>query len=128
MFAKIKAFFAKVFKSTTWIQVASGTLTVVAPLVETILALLAAPLEPEAATIFSEIQADLGAASVLITTAGTGGTATLTSVLDSVKTNLALLVPAMKIKDEATAAKVTAVVNTVIGEVEAIIQAVPKTA
>jgi hypothetical protein len=34
----------------------------------------------------------------------------------------------MKIKDEATAAKVTAVVNTVIGEVEAIIQAVPKTA
>jgi hypothetical protein len=124
IFGKIESWFKKVFSTTTWEQKAKATLTVIAPLLETIVALSAG--EPAAATVASiiaEVQSDLGAAAALIGQAGS--TPTLRSVLESVKSNLQSLLTAGHIKNPETQTKVTAAVNTIVGELEAVLSIVP---
>ena len=130
-FDKIGRFFKKVFSTTSWEQTASATITVVAPLLETVVALVAgAPAEALVANVVSEIQSDLAASTVLIQDAalGNGTTSTKTaiqSILTAVQTNLKSLENMAEIKDAATQAKVTAAVSAIGAEITAILTAIP---
>jgi hypothetical protein len=125
IFEKVISVFEKLFKETPkFEQAASAALTVIAPLVETIL--IVAGEEPLAAVIenvVSQIKTDLAAAAALVETSG--ATPTLSSVLQATLVNLKSLLTAGDIKDPATLQKVTAVVETIVAELQAIISAFP---
>ena len=129
-FSKIKAFFEKVLGSGNWERTVGSVITIVAPLVESLVALTAG--EPEAAEIQSvvnQVQSDLAVVAALATsvTPATGATTyqQIGTVLNGVKTNLASLLAAGHVKDTATVTKVTAIVDTVTNEVEAILSELP---
>lgn len=127
-FSKVASFFEKFIKNTTWEQKASAGLGLLAPGLESIVALTAG--EPDAAEIqkvVAEVQSDLGTIAGLLSQsqAGVSVTATLVNVLNSIKGNLSALLAAGHIKDQATLQKVTAIVNGVIAEVEAILPLIP---
>ena len=123
-FQEIDTWFRKTFTNTTWAQKASVALNVVAPLVETVVALTAG--EPAAAVIakiVSEIQVDMGTASVLLQQAA--ATPTLTGSLTAIQANLSSLLADGHISDEKTVAEVTAIVDTISGEIAAILGVLP---
>jgi hypothetical protein len=133
LFSHIKTFFTKLFGSTNWERVAVNTLAVVGPLLTTLVTLTAgAPAAALVGKIVSTAQADLQTVSSLVTTVqsgtSTGAAAQLQNLLAGVKANLSSLLTAADIKDADTQAKVSAIVNTVIEEIDAILGEVPTTA
>jgi len=129
-FHSIKAFFQKVFGSANLGRTISATITIAAPLVESIVAMTAGEAAAdEIKSVVNEVQSDLAAAAALATsvTPGAGETvpAQIGSILNGVKTNLASLLAAGHIKDTATVGKVTNIVNTVVNEIEAILSELP---
>jgi hypothetical protein len=130
LFSHIKTFLEKVFGSTNWERVAINTLAVVGPLLTTLVTLTAgAPAAALVSKIISIVQADLQTAATLITSVqsgtATGAAAQLQNLLAGVKTNLTSLLTAADIKDADTQAKVSAIVNTVTGEIDAILTEMP---
>lgn len=124
-FSKIESWFTKIYgKAPTWEKTASATLTVAAPLVETIVTLVAG--EPTAAAVgvvVSQVQSDVAAVAALISTAGPAPS--ISSILNAITGNLKALLTAGDIKDATTLTKVESVVNLVVGEFEAILKVVP---
>ena len=133
-FKGIENFFKKVFGSTNWEKTASTTLALVGPLTEEIVALSAGePAAAEVQSIITEVQSDLALVSGVVSgatsaTASPSLISTAVNSLNSVKANLSGLLAAGHVKDPATCAKVTGLVNTIVGEVEAILSAMPKPA
>lgn len=129
-FSKIGHFFGKLFGAApSWSQKASTTITLVAPLTNTIIALAAGEeAAKEATAVVHEVQADLAAASHLLSEAHGSSeySAGLTSVLEAVNNNLGALLAAGHIKNPEKVTKVTAIVNTITGEISAVIGALPK--
>jgi hypothetical protein len=130
LFSHIKTFLEKVFGSTNWERVAINTLAVVGPLLTTLVTLTAgAPAAALVSKIISIAQADLQTAATLITSVqsgtATGAAAQLQNLLAGVKTNLTSLLTAADIKDADTQAKVSAIVNTVTEEIDAILTEMP---
>lgn len=133
LFSHIKSFFTKLFGSTNWERVAVNTLAVVGPLLSTLVTLVAgAPAATLVSKIVATAQSDLQTVSSLVTAVqsgtATGAAAQLQNLLAGVKTNLSSLLTAADIKDVDTQAKVSAIVNTVIEEIDAILAEVPTTA
>ncbi|MFL6314789.1 MAG: hypothetical protein ACJ71W_22010 [Terriglobales bacterium] len=132
MFHKIGGFFTKLFGGVpSWTQKASAAISYAAPLLTGILALTTGPeYSEEVGNIVAETQSDLALAAALVSGAhGTGvAPAGLQSSLQSVKDNLTGLLAAGHIKNPATLTKVTAVVGLVNGELDAILQNLPKPA
>jgi hypothetical protein len=130
-FHAIAAFFEKLGHSNSWEKSVSTTIAIAAPLTEDIVALTAG--EADAAKVQSaivEVQNDLALVKGVVDGAQAGTApasliATATASLESVKTNLGALLTAGHIKDPATLEKVTLTVNTIIGEVVAMLGAVP---
>lgn len=125
LFSKIGSWFKKVFgHAASWEKIASVTLTVAAPLTETIIGLTAGePASAAVAKIISQIQNDMAAVSVTIESAGP--TPTITSFLEAIDSNAKLLLTSGDIKDPATLAKVQEVVDVITGEIAAILAVLP---
>jgi hypothetical protein len=129
-FAKLKAAFEKVFGSTTWEKTALGVISFIAPLLETIVGLAAGgPAEALVAKVISIVQSDLSTLQTVVSDAtsatSTSGLQTAQNALNSIKTNLSSLLTAAQIKNSTKAADITAAVNTVVGEVDAILENMP---
>ena len=131
-FSKIEAAFKKVFGSSKWEQTAETTLTLVAPLLETLLALTAgAPAATAVGVVIAKIQMGLATAAKLSsdikagTVSSANGAQQLSAMLAAVQADLGTLLTATQIKDQTTQAKVTAIVDSISGEVQAIIAALP---
>ena len=129
-FHKIAAFFESFASSNKLGRTISGTLTLIAPLLEGVIAETAGePAADEIKSIVSEAQSGLAVVSALATsvtpTAGESSTAQIATVLTGVKTNLAGLLAADHVKNPVTLKKVTAIVDTVVNEVEAIMSELP---
>jgi hypothetical protein len=127
-FSSVENFFKKFVKNTTWEQTVSAGIGIAAPGLESIIALTAG--ESDASTIqsvVSETQTDLATLTGLLaqSKAGTNASATIVNVLNAVKSNLSSLLTAGHIKDATTLTKVTAVVNGVIEEIEAVLPLIP---
>lgn len=130
LFSHIKTFLTKLFGSTNWERVAVNTLSVVGPLLTTLVTLTAgAPAAALVSKIVSTAQSDLQTVAGLVTSVqsgtATGAAAQLQNLLAGVKTNLSSLLTAADIKDADTQAKVSAIVNTVIEEIDAILAEMP---
>ncbi len=124
IFKKIISFFVNIFGSTTWEQEASNSISLVAPLIETIVTLTAG--ESNSATVanvIKEVQTDL--TDIVSFINGTGPNVNVTSVLNSIISNLDSLLAAGHIKNAVTLTKVTSIVTTIINEIEAILKIIP---
>jgi hypothetical protein len=130
LFSRIKEFLEKAFGSTTWERVASNTLTIVGPLLTTLITLTAgAPAAALVSGVISKVQADLQTVAGLVTAVqsgnASGAAAQVQNLLSGIKTNLSSLLTAADIKDADTQAKVSAIVNTLIEEIDAILAEIP---
>jgi hypothetical protein len=130
-FERVEAAFKKLFGSTTWEKTASATITYVAPLLETIVQLTAgSAAETVTAGVVATVQSDLATLSAVVD----GATATppanelaaATEALTSIQTNFGSLLAAAEVKNSGKVTEITAVANTIIGEVEAILGNIPK--
>lgn len=132
MFKKFESFFNKLFGSVpSWSVKASTVITYVAPLTNTAIALFAGEdAAAEATKIVNQVQSDLTVAAKFASEAHGSDTAPagLSTALQSVNDNLAELLAAGHIKNPETLSKVTAVVNTITGEISAVIGSLPKAA
>jgi hypothetical protein len=133
-FAKVEAFFKKAFGSSKWEKTASTTLMIVTPLITTLLTLVAgAPVAALVGGVLATAQKDLAAAVVIIDdmdTAGTtaSGTAQVVALLNAVKTNLTSILSIAEVKNSTKVADITAGVNTIVEEIDAILEAAPTAA
>jgi hypothetical protein len=130
--AEIEKAFKDIFGSNKWEQTASVTLTFVGPLLTTIISLTAG--EPAAAmvsNVLAKVQTGLQTASKVLADVASGNAtsatavATLSTTLTTVQTDLQSLLKAGQIKNPTTVASVTGVVNTIIGELQAILAVLP---
>jgi len=127
-FSKIESFFEKFVHNTTWEQKVSAGIGLAAPGLESIVALTAGESDAsEIQSVVSEVQTDLATVAGFLAQSQGGASvvSTLTTVLNAVKSNLGALLTAGHIKDAETLTKVTAIVNGVIDEVEAILPLIP---
>jgi hypothetical protein len=133
-FHKAVGFLKKVFTSTDWTHAAQVGITVAAPFVETVAQLAGGPaVGAEVTNIVNVVKVDFG---VVATTLGqiqaapgnVNAVALLKNTLASIKTNLQQLLQVADIKDANTKQTVTIAVNTIVGEVDAILASVPAAA
>jgi hypothetical protein len=133
-FSKVAHVFGNIFsKAPSVLQTARSVIGFVGPLVTGILPLVGGEeYAAETGKIIAEIESDLATAGTLISQAhGAPSTDALTTISNSLvaaNNNLGALLSAGHIKDPATVAKVTAVVNTVTGELQAVVGLLAKPA
>ena len=121
IFESIESDFSKLFsKAPTVLQVVETDIAVVAPVVETIIALTGNEAAAAAiSVVINQVEVDLTTALTVIKTSGS--TASVKSVLQAVVSNLPAILSAGDIKDAATLAKVEAAVNLVVSELNVVI-------
>lgn len=119
--------FTKLFgNAPSVLQTASSVLRYVSPFIKGILSLVGGePLAADVQKIVAEIQSDLATAATLISQShgspSAGIVDQLVNILTAVNSNLAALLQAGHIKEPSTVAKVTAIVNTITGEIQALV-------
>jgi hypothetical protein len=118
-FSKIAGWLKRAFTHLpAWETAAQSTLLYAAPLLETVIALVDPTVAPAVNAILDKLK--VGFAALSVTIADAGPVVSLESIFASINGNLAELEAAAQIKDPATAQKLTAIVTTIIGEIEAI--------
>ncbi len=120
-FGAFKSEVGKLFKhAPAWDAAAISTITYVAPLVETAVALADPAAAPAVASIVTKVESALTSAQVVLK-AGQTSSPSLITYLQAVNDNIDQVEAAAQIKDPATAAKLTAIVGTITAEISAII-------
>ena len=126
-FKKVELELKKLFvHAPGWEASAAATMTYIAPMVETLVALTDPAAAPVVNGLIAKVQSAMAAATVVIKDAGP--TPTLNTYLNSILANLVQIEDAAQIKDPGTTAKLTALVGTITGEVQAIVTEVGATA
>ena len=119
-FSKVKAELKKLFTHVPgWEASAAATLTYVAPMVEAMVALVDPAVAPVVGALIAKVQSAMAAAAVVIKDAGPKPT--LVTYLNAVKSDVSLVESAAGVKDPAATAKLTALIGTITGEIEAIL-------
>ncbi len=95
-----------------------ATVGALAPLIEAGLTVEDPAIAPVVTAAFTEVQTDLGTFESIVKQAGT--TPTALSVLNSVNANLAAVLTDAQVKNSAKIADITATVNAVTSEIDAI--------
>ena len=122
-FHQVKTELKKLFvHAPGWEASAAATLTYVAPMVETVVTLVDPEAAPLVNPLIAKVQSAMAAAAVVIKAAGP--TPTLVTYLNAINNNIAQVEPCVGVKDPATAAKLTALVGIITGEVNAILSEV----
>lgn len=125
-FTDIENIFKKFFKNEpTWAQVALVDISYAAPILNTVITVIGgAQLAAEVSTIISVIQNDIVLATKFIK--AEDSSKNLTDVLNNIVANLGNLLSLGSIKNHAEIATITAYVNGIVGEIEAILGNLPK--
>jgi hypothetical protein len=127
------SFLEKVFTNTDWTHAAQVGITVAAPLIETVATLAGGPqVGAEVTNIVNTVKTDFGVVSVTLGQIQAGNTSVSTvtllkNTLGAIKTNLAQLLTVADINDAATKQTVTLTVNTIVGEIDAVLDSIPAT-
>lgn len=131
-FHKVGAIAKKLFGSTTWEKTAQSVITYTAPLLETVVQLAAGDAaEQTVAKVVNTVQADLATLAAVVDGAHQGdahGAAVAISALGSIKVNMVGLLQATDVKNSTKATEITAVVNLIVGEVDAMLLSLPMAA
>ena len=131
-FHAIGHFFQHLFGGqASWSQKALGVIHLVAPLLQTILTLtVGAGAGTEVQAVIGEIQTSIAALSALVagvsTTPDASTAAQISSLLGSIESNLKSLLAAGHIKDPNTLAKVTAITDSIVSELQVILSELPQ--
>lgn len=114
---------AKAFETS-----AATTIALISPLLNTLVSLTAGDKAgAKVASVVSQVTTDLNNTAALLSGAEAGdATHSVAGLLKSVQTALPTLLADADVKNSEHAAQITGVVNTVLGEVEAIAAAVPE--
>lgn len=102
---------------------ASSAINFVIPFVEELDTLVAPELAPILNPILDKVKTGLSALSVTIK--GVGPVANVTTIAQSITSNLSALESAAQVKDPATAAKINSVAKLINGEVQAVVATYP---
>lgn len=129
-FHRVGAAFKKLFGNSTWEKTAQSTITFVAPLLETIVQLAAGSgAEQAVAKVVGTVQSDLATLLAVIDEANASTdphtAAVVATALGSVKDNLSCLLNIAEIKNSGKITQVTAAVNLIVGEVDAMLGSLP---
>jgi len=128
-FEKIGHAFKQVFGSTTWETQAIATISYAEPIVIGILGFVDPLAVPFVTGIITAIVASLNTVKSVVqqgtVAPGSPASAKVAAELDSVKANLAALLADAHIKNSEKVAQITAAVNIVDGEVDAILGQAP---
>ena len=117
-FARVAAELKKLFTHAPgWEASAAATLTYVAPMVEMVVTLVDPAVAPAVNALIGKVQSAMAAAAVVIKDAGPAPT--LLTYLNAVKRDMAQVECLAQVTDPSTAAKLTALVATIMGEIEA---------
>jgi hypothetical protein len=112
--------------AATFEKTAATAISIAEPLLDTLLTLTAGePFAVMVCGVVTQVKNDLNNTSAILNGAEATGGMTVTSLLTSVQTNLGTLLADADIKNSTKAADITGAVNTLIGEVEAILAAAP---
>lgn len=127
-FEKIEAIFIAFFKKEpTWAQVAETDIAYAAPLVNTIITLVAGPaVDADVQAVITDIQNDLVLATKFIQ--AEDASSNLTDVLNNLVANLQGLLTLAGVKSSSSINEITAYVTGIVGEINAILNALPKNA
>jgi len=125
-FEDIYNLFKKFFKNEpTWAQVATTDIAYVAPIIGTIATLVGGPAaDAEVTTIVTAIQNDLVLATKFIQ--AMDSSSNLVDVLTGIQNNLQSLLQLAAVKNSSEVNTITAYTTGIIGELTAIINALPK--
>lgn len=130
---KIKTFFEHIYdflkahlgSAASFEHTAATAISIAKPLLNTLLVLTAGePIADKVAGVVKQVTTDLNDTSAILSGAEAGGL-TLAGVLESVKSNLGTLLADADVKNSTKATQIEGVVNTIVGEVEAILAAAP---
>ena len=120
-FTRVKTELKRLFvHAPSWEASAAATLMYLAPMVETVVTLADPAAAPWMTAMLERVQSAMAAAVVVMKDAGP--TPTLVTYLNAVNADLSQVLSAAQVKDPAILAKITALVGTVSGEVNAILQ------
>jgi hypothetical protein len=108
-------------------QTAATALTIVKPLLNSLLALTAGePFAAKVSSVVSQVSTALSNTAALLNGAETGGaTDSISGFLSEIQTALPTLLQDADIKNSAKLTQIEAIVNTVLGEIGAISAAIP---
>ena len=128
-FEKVGSEIKKLFGSSTFEQEVQSTITYAAPLVEGILAVADPSLEPIVAAVLNTVKSDLATVSTVVqggkVAAGSSAAKTICAALTSVNSNLSGLLQVAEVKNSTKIAQITAAVNTLTGETNALLANLP---
>jgi hypothetical protein len=120
-FAKLKSWIAGAFKKLPATSVIiSSALNYCVPFVEQLDVYILPEIAPIANPILDKIKTGFAALAVTIHDASPAGTTNAKLIIASIKTNLALILPALEIKDPNTLKEAQDVVTLINGEIAAI--------
>ena len=127
-FSKIEHIFTTFFKKApSWAAVAETDLAFIAPIINSLVVLNGgASVEPDVNAVLVKIQKDLVLATKFVQ--AEDSSANLTDVLSNISSNLSGLLTIAAVKNSSKITEITAYVNGVIGEINAIIAALPAVA
>lgn len=121
----IKRLFKATIGSSNFTKTVQGTITYVAPILETILTLVDPAIAAVVEKVIGIVQADLATVSTVVQHAtvapGTPGAVAIETALTSVKDNLSSLLDVAEIKNSAKITQITAAVNLIVGETDALL-------
>ncbi len=125
-FEHIGAWFKKHLGSAASFEhTASTALKIAEPLINTLLALTAGePIAAKVQSVANQVIQDLNNTSAILNGAAAPGGMTITSLLTGVQSNLGTLLADADIKNSTKVEQITGIVNTLLGEVSAVLSAV----
>lgn len=125
-FSKVASWFKRLFKAAPQAEhIALATITYVAPIVEGILALVDPPAAAIVTPIITVVERDLSTVAATIQdgmpAAGSSAEQAVESALNAIKSNIGGLLQVAEVKNSAKITEITTAVNTITGEVDAIL-------
>ncbi len=122
-FGRVRTELKKLFTHVPgWEASASATLTYVAPMVEAVVTLADPGAAPLVDALIEKVQSAMAAAAVVIKAAGPAPT--LVTYLNAINGDIAQITSVAGLKDPASITKMTALLDTITGEVNAILEEV----
>jgi hypothetical protein len=125
-FDHIGEWFSSLGKSGNWMHKAALVIAVIRPLLTELVGLAAGTTaEAKVSATAAQVETDLNNAEAILTGAETTGTITLSGLLSSLQTNMSSLVSDAGVKNSTKSTEIISAAQTILGEIQAIAQAVP---
>ncbi|MBZ5662741.1 MAG: hypothetical protein LAO08_20255 [Acidobacteriia bacterium] len=129
-FHKVEQEFVKLFRAApSYEQKVQSVIAYVGPVVVGIIGMVDPAVAPEANAVMKTVQSDLSTVSALTqagqVTPGTPAAATVVTSLNAIKMNVGGLLALAEVKNSAKVNEITAAVNMIVGEMDAMLSGAP---